>query len=196
MFCALSELQADLRARHAESHRVYHDQAHIDAMLRGLHENRQVFARPDAVEVAVWFHDAVYDPAATDNEARSAELLFGKLTGLADAALLERASVMIRATAIHVVPSGIASDLARDASFFLDLDLAVLGAEPTAYDAYEQGIAAEYVPVHGEVRFRAGRQVFLQTMLARPRFFLTDEAHGRFNEPARANMRRAISTLT
>ena len=184
-----------LRRRYAESHRAYHAQAHVDAMLGGLHAIRHAFAGPEAAELAVWFHDAIYDPSATDNEARSAALMLDQMTGLAHPALLQRAATMIRATATHAIPPGLAPDLVGDIALFLDLDLAVLGADPGTYDAYERGIAAEYAPVHGEARFRAGRLAFLQALLARPRLFLTPEAHGRLDGPARTNITRAVRAL-
>ena len=196
MFAALNRVMAALRVRYAEPHRAYHGQAHVDAMLAGLQEARGDVAAPEAVELAIWFHDAVYDPAAPDNEAASAALLLHDLSGLADPALLHRAATMIHATAGHAVPPGLAPDLAGDTAMFLDLDLAVLGANAAIYDAYERGIAAEYVPVHGRARFRAGRTAFLQAMLLRPRLFVTDAAHARLDGPARTNIGRAIDDLT
>ena len=196
MFKTLTQVMDGLRGRYAEPHRAYHGQAHLDAMLDGLHAIRHAFAMPETAELAVWFHDAVYDPAASDNEARSAALMLEQLTGLADPALLQRAATMIRATATHAVPPGLAPDLVHDTALLLDLDLAVLGAVPATYDAYERGIAAEYGPVHGEARFRAGRLAFLQATLARPRLFLTPDAHGRLDGPARTNMARAIRAPT
>lgn len=195
MFATMTRVMDGLRNRYAEPHRAYHGQAHIDAMLAGLRQAVTAFADVEAAELAVWFHDAIYDPAASDNEGRSACLMLDQLAGLADPALLQRAAIMIRATATHAVPSGLAPDLARDAALFLDLDLAVLGADPGTYDAYERGIAAEYVPIHGEPRFRAGRHAFLQGLITRPRLFLTDEAHVRLDGPARANISRTLREL-
>lgn len=195
MFSIMTELLEGLRSRYAEPHRAYHGQAHIDAMLAGLTKCRHLLASPEAVELAIWFHDAVYDPAAQDNEARSAALMLAELTGRADAALLERAAHMIQATATHAVSPGLSPDLARDTALFLDLDLSVLGADPAAYDTYERGIAAEYGPVHGQARFLAGRLAFLEALLERPRFFVTDDAHDRLDAPARANIKRAIQSL-
>ena len=195
MFTAMVRVMDGLRVRYAEPQRVYHGQEHVDAMLAGLQQALDSFAAPEAVELAVWFHDAVYDPAASDNEARSASLMLDQLAGLADPTLLQRAAIMIRATSTHAVPSGLAPDLLRDTALFLDLDLAVLGADPATYAAYEGGIAAEYIPVHGLSRFRAGRQAFLQGLLTRSRLFITDEAHGRFDGSARANISRALKEL-
>lgn len=193
MFGAVALRLERLRARYAEPHRAYHRQRHIDTMLAGL--PGAGLARPDAAELAAWYHDAVYDPAAADNEARSAALLLGELAGLADPALLDRAATLVRLTADHAIPPGLPPDLAQDAAVFLDLDMAVLGAPPAAYDDYERGIAAEYVPVHGEQRFRAGRLRFLQDALARPRLFLSAEAHQRLDAAARGNIGRAIAAL-
>lgn len=195
MFSVMAEIHENLRRRYAEPHRAYHGQSHIDAMLAGLASCQHLFASVEAVELAIWFHDAIYDPAAQDNEARSAALLLNELSGRVDAALLERTAQMIQATATHVVPLGLPPDLDRDTALFLDLDLSVLGADPTTYDAYERGIAAEYIPVHGQDRFLAGRLAFLKALIRRPRLFLTDESHDRLDTPARTNINRAIEEL-
>lgn len=195
MFSIMAEIRENLRRRYAEPHRVYHGQSHIDAMLAGLTSCRHLVASVDACELAIWFHDAIYDPAAQDNEARSAALLLTELTGRVDAALLDRTAQMIQATATHVVPLGLPPDLDRDIALFLDLDLSVLGADPAAYDAYERGIAAEYLPLHGQAEFLAGRLAFLKGLLGRPRLFLTDESHDRLDAPARANINRAVERL-
>ncbi len=73
--------------------------------------------------------------------------------------------------------------------------MAVLGAAPAEYDAYERGIAAEYEPVHGRERFAAGRAAFLSDMLGRPRLFLTTRFHDALDARARDNMRHALRRL-
>ena len=195
MFHAIAARLSSLRARYAEPHRAYHTQAHIDAMLAGLRELGEAVVHPAAVELAIWYHDAIYDPAATDNEARSAALLRAELDGLADATLLDQADLLVRATADHALPATLPAALEADAKLFLDLDMAVLGADPAAYAAYERGIAAEYAPVHGVPAYRAGRARFLRTTLARPRLFLSDRFHGRCDTAARRNMQQALARL-
>lgn len=195
MFTALSLRLAGLRARYAEPHRAYHTQAHIDVMLAGLAGLSPAMADPAAAELAVWYHDAIYDPARADNESRSAALLQTDLAGLADPALLERAALLVRLTATHAIPADIPPGLAGDAAVFLDLDMAVLGAALAEYDAYERGIAAEYEPVHGRERFAAGRAAFLSDLLERPRIFLTPRCHDGLDAAARGNMLRALGRL-
>ncbi len=195
MFAILLSRLAGLRARYAEPHRSYHTQSHVDAMLAGLSGLGPSVADPAGVELAIWYHDAIYDPARSDNELLSAALLRADLAGLADPALLERAELLVRLTATHRPPDDLPPELAGDAALFLDLDMAVLGSAPRDYDAYEQGIAAEYEPVHGRERFAAGRAAFLSGMLDRPRLFLTTRCHVALDAPARVNMRRALERL-
>lgn len=184
-----------LRLRYAEPHRSYHGQSHIDAMLQALHARSTELTDPNAVELAIWYHDAVYNPAATDNEARSADLLLAEMAGLQSPASLRTAELMVRATANHSVPADLPDLVAGDVAAFLDLDMAVLGAEPAEYAAYEAGIAAEYVPVHGAEAYRSGRRAFLRSMLARDRLFLTDASHVALDAQARVNMRGALTRL-
>ena len=114
-----------------------------------MHARSRSTTDPDAIELATWYHDAIYDPAATDNEARSADLLVAEMAGSQSPSSLRTAELMVRATADHIVPAGLPDAVAGDLSIFLDLDMAILGAEPAEYDVYEAGIAAEYVPIHG-----------------------------------------------
>lgn len=192
MFSLLDARRAGLRARYAEPHRAYHGQAHVDAMLRGLDALGDAVVNRAAAELAAWYHDAIYDPAASDNEARSAALLRAEMAGLADRGLLDQAELMVRLTAGHALPPDVPGAWRGDCAHFLDLDLAVLGAPPPEYDAYERGIAAEYVPVHGEDRYHAGRAAFLQGLLRRARLFHTDRFHAALDRPARVNIGRAI----
>ena len=195
MFIAISARLAGLRARYAEPHRAYHTQGHIDTMLAGLAELGPAVADPEAAELAIWYHDAIYDPAASDNEARSAALLRADMTGLAAPALLEWAETLVKLTATHDLPDGVPSAQAADAALFLDLDMAVLGSSPAEYDAYERGIAAEYEPVYGRQRFAAGRAAFLSGMLDRPQLFLSRQCRDRLDAAARGNVRRALQSL-
>ena len=195
MFTTFARLKSDLRQRYAEPHRAYHGQAHVDAMLRGAQADATQLEHPDAIELAIWYHDAIYDPAATDNEARSAALLRADLTGLADPASIELAATMVEASAGHLLPPDLPAVWCADIATFLDLDMAILGAPAADYDAYEAGIAAEYVPIHGTPAFRRGRSAFLQATLTRERIFQTERFHAALNSPARSNLRRTLDGI-
>lgn len=194
MFSILASHRAALRARYGEPHRHHHGLPHVEAMLAGLRDLDGAVVHPAAVEVAIWYHDAVYDPARTDNEARSAALLRAELDGLAHPDLVEGADLLVRLTAGHHLPADLAPRWRGDAALFLDLDLAVLGASAEVYDAYEAGIAAEHEPVHGPA-YRPGRAAFLESLLARPRLYHSERFHGALDASARANLRRALSGL-
>jgi len=64
---------------------------------------------------------------------------------------------MILATERHAVPDGLPAALAADVAVFLDMDMAILGAAPAAYDGYAAGVAREFVPFVGAAAYRRGR---------------------------------------
>jgi predicted metal-dependent HD superfamily phosphohydrolase len=192
-------LKRELAALYRAKGRHYHNLAHIQAMLALAGDYRASQNDPEAVEAAIWFHDAIYDSRAKDNEARSAALAEAKLAGRADADRLARIAAMISATATHELPSlqgPSAGDenFDRDAALFLDMDLAILGAAPDAFDAYEQAVRQEYGWVE-EPMWRAGRGAVLKTFLDRPHIFHTEEFRRRFEPQARQNMARSLKAL-
>lgn len=187
-------LKRALSALYQAEGRHYHNLAHIEAMLALAGHYRASLHDPEAVEAAIWFHDAIYDSRAKDNEARSAVLAEKKLAGRTDAQRLGRITAMISATATHELPHFGDARFDRDAALFLDMDLAILGAAPDAFDAYEQAVRREYGWVE-EPMWRAGRGTVLKTFLARPHIFHTEEFRQRFEAQARQNMARSIEAL-
>ncbi|RWF39880.1 MAG: hypothetical protein EOS46_30240 [Mesorhizobium sp.] len=188
-------LKTELSVLYHAAGRHYHNLAHIEAMLTLAGDYRTLLDDPEAVEAAIWFHDAIYDSRAKDNEAQSAALAEQKLAGCADAGRLSRVSAMILATATHQLPLFDDAAATRDASLFLDMDLSILGADAVAFDAYERAVRREYGWVE-EPMWRAGRGAVLKTFLARPHIFHTQEFQQRFEPQARLNMARSLQALT
>jgi predicted metal-dependent HD superfamily phosphohydrolase len=190
-----------LRSRYAEPWRHYHDLSHLDALFDLFSGHCQRLDDPFAVYLAIWYHDAVYDPKRSDNEAASARLLTEDMAQLpvaiADAITdvsLTFAADMILATAGHQVPLQLSGPQAKDCALFLDMDLSVLGADPTVYQAYENGIASEYVPIWGPDAYKAGRKKVLEALLARPRLYFSQAFSG-LEKPARENLSQALAGL-
>ncbi|HYD88500.1 MAG TPA: hypothetical protein VEA80_13575 [Vitreimonas sp.] len=164
-----------------EPQRRYHDQSHLIWLLDEA-DRRAALLRDHAfVGYAIWFHDAVYQPGAPDNEKLSAEWARASLAH--DPILAERVARAIEMTKMHHE-----GDAEGDAALFLDMDIAVLGAPWEAYCAYAAGIRAEY-PHINDAAFAAGRGAFLEKQLERPRTFRTDVYENERGETARANMR-------
>lgn len=183
------DVQASLLSRWAEPHRKYHTLQHLDECLALFECDRALAEHPGEVALALWFHDAVYDTSRHDNEAASAQWAARVLRDAgADAAVADRVHASILATRHSEVPS------TPDATLLVDIDLAILGAEPARFAEYERQIRDEYgfVP---EAVFREKRAGILRGFLERPALFSTPTYAARFDAPARANLARAIAGL-
>ena len=187
-------LLADLRRRYGEPQRHYHTWAHIEALLRLFAEVRGDLSDPLAVEAALYYHDAVYDPRAPDNEARSAALLRADCAGVLSADSLAAAARLIEATAGHRLPADLAAPAQADAALFLDMDLSILAAPWPDFLAYEAAIRREYAHVE-EAAFRAGRGNFLENLMSREKLFFSSHFGARVDVSARDNLRRSLKIL-
>ncbi|CDX11680.1 conserved hypothetical protein [Mesorhizobium sp. ORS 3324] len=187
-------LKSELSALYQAGDRHYHSLAHIEAMLSLAEDCRDRLHDRQAVEAAIWFHDAVYDSRAKDNEAKSADLAEQKLSGRISPERLSRIVAMINATATHQLPPLDDKKAASDAALFLDMDLAILGAEPDVFAAYEKAVRREYGWVEEPI-WRAGRAAVLKSFLRRPNIYHTAEFRRRFEAQARQNMEHSLAAL-
>ncbi|MDL4772043.1 MULTISPECIES: HD domain-containing protein [Thermomonosporaceae] len=181
---------AELDARYAEPHRRYHTREHLTAVLDLVDELAGDAAEPDAVRLAAWFHDAVYDPERADNEERSARLAARMLadTDLPDATVTEVVRLVELTTTHAPEPAD------RNGQVLCDADLAVLGTDPARYAAYAAAVREEYGFVPDEF-FKAGRAEVLQGLLALPVLFHTPAAQERFEQRARHNIETELLLL-
>jgi predicted metal-dependent HD superfamily phosphohydrolase len=180
----------DLARRHAEPQRAYHVAVHLDEAFAWFDVVRRRCAHPGDVAIALCFHDAVYDPRAHDNEARSADLAASVLRSAnASTATIERVTRLILATRHAAAPAD------ADEAVLVDVDLSILGASAERFAEYEAQIRREYEWVDLAI-YRRERARILQSFLARPRLFATDELHMRLDADARANLQRSIAALT
>ncbi len=182
-------LHAKLLARYAEPHRAYHTRQHLAECLALFDEFRALARRPAEVEIALWFHDAVYDVQRHDNEAISAG--WARDAFLAAGAAVDvagRVEALVLATRHSVAPA------TPDEQLLVDVDLAILGAAPARFAEYEGQIRAEYSFVPPAV-FAEKRGAILAGFLARPVLFGTPALQARFEAAARANLQQAIAAL-
>ena len=180
-----------LEAAYGEPHRRYHTRAHIEACL-ALLSSRSDLSEVERrrLEWAIWWHDAIYDPRAADNEVRSAELAGRELPGVgASVEDVEEVMRLIRLTAGHEVVPG-----DRLGAILVSIDLAVLGAEPAAYDAYAREVREEYSHAPDAV-WQAGRAAVLQRFLEAPVILPDPELRAALETSARANLARELTGL-
>ena len=176
----------DLLQRWAEPQRRYHTTVHLAHCLATYDRNPLRDAR---VELALWFHDAVYDPQASDNEERSAALA----RSVAGAAGLTAETIDVVADCIlatrHREPPANAPQ-----ALTLDVDLAILGETRRRFDRYDGAIRVEYSWVP-EVIYRRERSRILTGFALRDDLFTTPWFRRRYGNTARANLRHAVRRL-
>ncbi|UCM88735.1 HD domain-containing protein [Streptomyces marincola] len=180
-------VREELLARWGEPHRRYHTVTHLRDVLERLVPLREFAEDPEAVELAAWFHDAVYDPRAPDNEERSASLAERLLAGDSRAPEVAR---LVRLTAGHAP-----ADDDRNGAVLCDADLGVLAGPPAAYAAYAAAVRQEYHFVD-DAAFREGRAEVLRRLLALPRLFKTPYGAEHWEATARFNVHGELRLLT
>jgi predicted metal-dependent HD superfamily phosphohydrolase len=188
---AVTAALADLAARYSEPSRHYHNLTHLQEMLGVISSLAGADPAAPVVRLAAWFHDAVYDSRAKDNEERSADLAEAVLTRLGlPASLVANVERLVLLTKTH---SAEADD--REGQVLLDADLAILGAEEDRYDDYAHAIRREYAWV-AEDAYREGRRRVLDGFLKRPRIYFAEALFRSHEGWARRNLRRELDLLT
>lgn len=169
--------------------RAYHDLRHLDDCLAQLDSAEASSGTRDLVEAALWFHDAVYDTRAGDNEERSAAWAAEALPAIGiRLEVAGQIAGLVRLTAGHAPVAD------RAAQLMCDIDLSILGRPVELFDSYDRRVRAEYGWVPDDA-YRAGRARVLEGLMRRDPLFQTPEFRRRFEAQARLNLGRALAAL-
>lgn len=182
-------LYGELIDLYSDKKRSYHTVQHLDECFSRLDEAREFAGRFHEIELALWFHDAIYDVRKDDNEERSAAWA-GEVAlraGVPQTAST-RIHGLIIATKHNVIPD------TADAKVIVDVDLSILGAPMERFDEYERQVRQEYSWVPGWL-FRRKRREILTVFLSRPHIYNTEYFIGAFEAQARANLERSVKAL-
>ena len=188
-------LLAELVGRYSEPQRFYHTSRHLEECFAALDPAALLATRLAEVELAVWFHDAIYDPRAHDNEERSAHWAEQELLAVGvDEDAAARVAGLVLATKHDAAPAAALEPGSADAQLLVDVDLSILGSDQPRFTEYEQQVRQEYAWVPDEL-FRPGRARILTLFLERSSIYSTAWFAGRLEEKARRNLSLALQNL-
>lgn len=180
-----------IQSKYDEPIRKYHTLEHIEDLLSELQLCQSKITDLDAVILAIFFHDIIYDPTAHDNEEKSAELFSDLMSDSLSDIIVQKVLLFIIATKDH----GPADSKDGDLLYFLDLDMSILGRDRLAYSQYSKKIRMEYCHIQ-EDAFNSGRSAFLRKiLLAEKPIFLTGEFRSKMEQKARENIAWEIEQL-
>ncbi len=178
-----------LQSKYEQRHRKYHNARHINDCLAYLDASRHSEMDNPLVEYALWFHDAIFNTFSSKNEERSAEWAAMTLRrGSAGPEACKFVRSLIMATRHGEVPTEPPHRL------IVDIDLCILGVPSDRFAEFEDKIRQEYWWVPGKA-YRRKRMAVLRSFLDRPSIYSTKEFRERFEEQARANLRRSVEEL-
>lgn len=172
---------------YAEPQRAYHTLQHLEECLLILDEAKAagLIAKPDLIEMALWFHDAVYDPQGHENEELSAQMA---VEALGDHPAAQEVARLIMLTKSHQRGEG------ADDAWIIDIDLGIFAQPMERVMEYERQIRAEYAWVPQAV-YVEKRAEILTGFVKREHIYLTAWARERFESRARANLRVLIGSI-
>ena len=178
----------ELDALYAEPHRHYHTAAHVEHCLRQFDLATGRMDQPDAVEMALWFHDAIYEIPTEKNELRSAELFAERADGRGSEHFRSEVRRLIMATTHREPP------VTLDESFIVDIDLSSFGLPWEEFLCDSRAVRAEFSQVT-DAEFYPRQKRFLESLVARPAFCFTEFFRDRHEARARQNIERLCATL-
>jgi predicted metal-dependent HD superfamily phosphohydrolase len=186
---AVDDVYQEVYDYYSESGRHYHTPKHIEHCLTQLDLASDGMEDADAVEMAIWFHDLVFDAQAQDNELKSARRFVELADDSMDADFKSRVFELIMATAPPRTPK------TTDQEFMLDIDLSSFGLPWD--DMLRDSIAVRKESATlSDADFFPGQRAFLESLVNREHFYFTDYFRSRIEESARSNINRYLKNLS
>ncbi|GEA06421.1 hypothetical protein KUL42_11820 [Alteromonas sp. KUL42] len=183
------EMYESLISAYSEAHRHYHDLSHLQMVLKQFASVEQLAENKSHVELALWFHDAVYKLFSTTNEKDSAKWAsdFLQASG-ATKDVVESVAGLIRAT------SHTSAATSNDEKLIVDIDLSVLGQPQKVYEKYSIDVRREYRLVPQFI-YNKKRSKILCSFMSKSRIFFFDEFEILLGKQAANNVHNELLSL-
>ena len=177
----------EVLGRYNEPHRRYHTPEHIRHCLEHFDLAADLLDDRDAVEMALWFHDVVWESQSAPgaNERESADLFLKRLGAALDEGFRDTVHRLVMVT---VYPSEPATS---DEGYMIDIDLSSFGLPWDEFRRDSQAVRDELPHLRDE-EFFPKQHRFLRMLLGRDRFFVTDFFAERCERAARDNIERLL----
>lgn len=174
---------------YSEEHRHYHTLKHIESCLKEFESVKEKINNPEAVELAIWYHDILYTIGENDNEEQSAKMAkdFCQKHNLSIDFSKEVVDHILATK--HISPSN-----NQDSKYLADIDMSILGQSNEVFDNYERQIYKEYSNLYSKSEYQQGRIQFLKSISNKP-IYLTDFFQNKYQEKAKSNIERDIESL-
>lgn len=185
----ISELWSKIVTSYNSPGRYYHDLSHLEYMMKQALRYKSRLTDPDTLMFSIFYHDLVYNPLRNDNEDKSAVILNDDLIKMGvSGKQIEKCQKQILASIDHN------SREDEDTNYFIDFDLAILGASPELYLDYSVKIRKEYA-VFNDLEYRTGRRKVIKHFLEMNRIYKTDIFYENHEQPARKNLKKELENM-
>ena len=174
---------------YSDKNRAYHNLKHIEECLALLDAFAPKGLNVDVIEMAIWFHDIIYNPYGKENEKKSAIKAQQFLEeNSADNDLIEEVYQLIMSTLHKDTPKN------QNEELIMDIDIAILGKDESAYQSYTEKIRKEYKLVPWPL-YKKKRKEILMNFLNRDYIYQTPYFRDKFEKKARLNIQKEIEQL-
>lgn len=177
----------ELAYHYSQDNRLYHTLDHIAFCLQQFDAAKHLISSPDAVEMAVWYHDVINNPNTRNNEHQSQLMFELAAQDIFDHKFVKNVSSLIMITTHRDTPNS------ADEEYICDIDLSSMGLDWEKFILDSNALRAESASSPEE--YTLGKLKFFNTLLQRPRIFYTDFFYSRFENDARSNIQRYIAIL-
>lgn len=172
-----------------DKNRAYHNINHIKLCLSEFDQVQDRLKNPKEVELAIWFHDVIYDPKSAYNEEESAKFAVLKLNNYETTCIrIDRVKDLILSTKHDRTIN------TSDAEYLIDIDISIFGYPPKIYEDYEKNIRKEYKWVPDTI-YRKKRMELLISFLSRDKIYYTNYFSNKYERQSRSNLKEALKSL-
>lgn len=186
----IENLWIDIEKRYSNKNRFYHNLQHIENVYHQLQDVKKHINQWDVLLFSLFYHDVIYNPLQSDNEAKSAEFARKIMLEIGVPAQQIKLCIMqIESTKSHQI------SIDYDTNYFTDADLSILGETWDNYETYFKAVRKEYA-IYPNFMYNGGRKKVLQHFLAMPRIFKTQHYFETLEQQAKQNIQKEILLLS